>query len=102
MLFKCVKASRACCGGRGGFSWCQSILASVAYVLELASCHLVISGVNWPECLCLQPASCVPWLLEVSWEAFRLWGLQRSRHAADDLPWQKEQAGKEVEFEQRK
>jgi hypothetical protein len=41
-------------------------------------------------------------LLEVSWEAFRLWGLQRSRHAADDLPWQKEQAGKEVEFEQRK
>lgn len=27
-----------------------AILVSVAYVLKLASCHLLISGVNWPIC----------------------------------------------------
>lgn len=114
------------------------MLACVAYDLILASCHLVISVVNWPGCLCLESASCAPGLLlvdgrsvslavadllgdlhtvgssesmhakksvgfrvspgrplhcggllpcvqQISWEAFRLWGLQRDRHA-DDLP----------------
>ena len=69
-------------------------LASAVYGLVLASQQLVISGVKWPGCLCLEPASCVLGLLQVSWETcdpdlswevFRLWGLQRGR-LADDLP----------------
>ena len=39
------------------FSWWQNTLASLAYVLAFASCHLVSAGVNWPGCLCLEPAS---------------------------------------------
>jgi hypothetical protein len=45
--------SRAHCGGRTGFWWCQVALVSVSYVPALASCHLVISGVSW---------SCYLWL----------------------------------------
>ena len=30
-------------------------LVSVAYVLVLASLNLVISGINWPCCPCLEP-----------------------------------------------
>jgi hypothetical protein len=40
--------------------------ASVAYGLVLAPHHLVISGVSWSESLCLESASCVPVLLQVS------------------------------------
>jgi hypothetical protein len=43
--------------------------------LVLASCF--ISGVIWPGCLCLEPASCVPGLLQVSWETCGL-GCSRS------------------------
>lgn len=56
----CVGASRACCGKRTVFWWYQSILTSVAYDLVLVSCHLVISGLNWTECVCLETAYCVP------------------------------------------
>ena len=45
-------------------------------------------GCRWgvlKEVLCLEPVSCVPELLLVSWEAFRLWGLQRDRHVNDIL-----------------
>jgi hypothetical protein len=52
--------SRACFGGKDGFLSFQSILASVAYDLALASDHLVFSGISWPGYLCLEPASCVP------------------------------------------
>ena len=55
MLFRYVGVSRACCCGRTGLWWCQGILASVAYVLTLAFCHLLISGVNFPGCLCSLP-----------------------------------------------
>ena len=36
----------------------------------------------------------------ISWEAFKLWVLERDQHT-DDLPQQKAQVGKEMEFEQR-
>ena len=45
-LFWCVGISSACCGGRTGFWWCQITLVSFAYILALASCHLVISVVS--------------------------------------------------------
>jgi hypothetical protein len=45
--------SRACSGGRTGFWWHHVALVSAAYVLALASCHLVISGVSWSCCLWL-------------------------------------------------
>jgi hypothetical protein len=47
LLFRYVWVWRAWCGGRTGFWWCQVALISVAYVLVLPSCHLVISGVSW-------------------------------------------------------
>jgi hypothetical protein len=56
----CVGVSRTHCGGKTGFWWCQVALVSVAYVLALASCHLVISGVSLSCCLWLwlvSPAS---------------------------------------------
>ena len=53
LFFWYVGTSRAHCGRRTGFWWCQIILVSVAYVLALASCHLVISGVSWSCCLWL-------------------------------------------------
>ena len=53
LIFWFVGVSRACCGGRTGFWWCQVALVSVVYVLALGSCHLVISGVSWYSC---------PWL----------------------------------------
>jgi hypothetical protein len=62
MVFRCVVAFRACCGGRTKFWWCQSILASVAYGIVLVSCNVFISGFNWLECLCLEPTSYVPGL----------------------------------------
>jgi hypothetical protein len=43
----------ACCGGRNGIWWCQIALISVAYVIVLASCHLVVSGISWPCCFWL-------------------------------------------------
>jgi len=57
--------SRTCCGGRTGF-WCWQVkLVSVAYVLKLASYHLVISGVFWPPYLWLEPVlwACDPVIL---------------------------------------
>jgi hypothetical protein len=60
LLFWCVGVSRAHCVGRIGFWWCQVTLVSIVYVLALASCHLVISGVSWSCCLWLwlvSPAS---------------------------------------------
>lgn len=43
----CLQVSRACCGERARFQWCQVALVSVAYVLVLTSHHVVISVVNW-------------------------------------------------------
>jgi hypothetical protein len=53
LLFWCVGVSRACCGGSTWFWWYQVALVSIAYVLALASPHLVLSGVSW---------SCSLWL----------------------------------------
>ena len=39
-----------CCGGRTGYWWRQLALVSVVYVLALASCHLIISGISWSHC----------------------------------------------------
>lgn len=44
--------------------------ASVAYGLVFDSHHVVISGVKWPVYLCLKSASCVPGLLQVSWDTY--------------------------------
>jgi hypothetical protein len=43
----------ACCGGRTGFWWGHVALVSVAYILVLASWHLVISGGSWSCCVWL-------------------------------------------------
>lgn len=40
------------------------------------------------------------WLQQVSWEAFRLWGVQRRRHT-DGLPQWEVQARREEEFKRR-
>jgi hypothetical protein len=53
LAFLMCWGNQACCGMRTGFWWCQEALVSVAYVLALAFCHLVISGVNWSCCLWL-------------------------------------------------
>ena len=56
-------------------------LVFVAYVLVLVSHHLVISGVNWPHCLWLEPAPPMslwswmcryPWVGE-GWAATEVW-----------------------------
>lgn len=55
LLFGCVRVYRAFCGGKTRF-WCwQVALVSVAYNVALASRYLVISGVNSPSCLWLEP-----------------------------------------------
>jgi hypothetical protein len=53
LLFSYVGLSRAQCGGKTGFCWCQVALISIACVLVLASGHLVISGISWSCCLWL-------------------------------------------------
>ena len=50
MPFCCVGVSRTCCDGRTGFWWGKFALVSIAYVLSLASHHLVISCVSWSCC----------------------------------------------------
>ena len=46
-----------CWGNQGSLWWensvlmMQVVLVSVAYVLELAFCHLTISGFSWSCCL---------------------------------------------------
>lgn len=70
MVFRCVVVSRICDGRTGFWWWCQSILTSVVYDLVLSSHHLVISAVNWPGCICLETISCVPGLLQDSWETY--------------------------------
>lgn len=42
--------------GELGSDCAKNTLASVDYVLELASYHMVISGVNWPLCVSLSGA----------------------------------------------
>lgn len=46
------------------------ILRSVAYGLMLVSRHLINCDVSWSGCFWVEPASCAPGLLKVSWEAF--------------------------------
>jgi hypothetical protein len=41
----------------------SNVFGFFIYSLALASHHLVISGFNWPGCLCLQLASCASGLL---------------------------------------
>lgn len=48
------------------------------FYLLLASHHLVISVVNWPCFLCLKPTFFVPGLQQVSWDAFRLYDVERA------------------------
>jgi hypothetical protein len=72
---------RACCSRRAG---CHIALVSVGYVLVLAFCHLVISGVSWPGCPGLEKASqeasraVCSGLEQVSWEAGRTVSLVRA------------------------
>ena len=61
LAFRCVWVFGACCDGKTGFWQWHVAFVSVAYVLTLASHHLVISGVSWPFCLWLEfvfPWSC--------------------------------------------
>jgi hypothetical protein len=44
----------------GGISEFDDALVSVAYVLPLASSHVVISGVSWSCCLTVACSSCEP------------------------------------------
>jgi hypothetical protein len=55
LLFWCDGVSRTCYGGRIGFWCCQVILVSVAYVLMLASCHLIISSATCSCYIWLEP-----------------------------------------------
>jgi hypothetical protein len=55
LLYRYVGVSRACCCVRTGFWCCQVALVSVAFILVLASCELIISCVNWPCYLWLEP-----------------------------------------------
>jgi hypothetical protein len=64
LLLRCVEVFRACCSGITGLWLCHVTLISVAYMLVLDSCHLVISGVNWLCCLWLDTIS--PMILVVS------------------------------------
>ena len=48
--------SSTCYGGRVWFWWCQVTLVSVASVLILASCHLIISSACCPQYIWLEPA----------------------------------------------
>ena len=71
-----VRVSRFCSGRTNGLWWCQGALVSVAYVLMIASHHLVISGVNCPWCLwvdLVHPVSLWAWLWCRSWESRCLW-----------------------------
>ena len=71
-----VRVSRAGCGRRIELWWYQLALVSVAYVLMIASHHLVISGVNCPWCLwvdLVHPVSLWAWLWCRSWESRCLW-----------------------------
>ena len=75
---------RACFSGRTGFWWCPHILASVAYGLELAFCHLL-----FPSCFRSHVVpSLWPWLYETTSGAFKLGALHRSRKTVYLLPWQ--------------
>jgi hypothetical protein len=38
----------------------------------VASCHLVISAINWSGYLCLESTSCVPRLWQLSWRPVAL------------------------------
>ena len=51
-------------GGRTGFWWCQVTLISVACLLMLVSCHMVISSATCPHCIWLEPVP--PVILVVS------------------------------------
>jgi hypothetical protein len=64
LLFWCVEVSRTCYGGRIRFWWCQVILVSVAYVLVLASHHVIISSTTCPGYVWLEPV--LPVVLVVS------------------------------------
>lgn len=68
MLFRCSAVAMSSCWGRSGVCWCHSILATLAYDLVLVSHDLLISGVYWPGCLCLEPVSCAPGLQQISYE----------------------------------
>jgi hypothetical protein len=70
LLFQCVGIFRTCCGGSSGFLWCQVALLSFGKDLELASCHLIISGVSWSCCLLLElvlPVSLWSQVCQHSW-----------------------------------
>ena len=56
-------------GGRIGFWWCHVTLVSVASVLALASCHLIISSVPCPCYIWLEPLFPV---IQVEWELLRV------------------------------
>ena len=68
-------------GGRTGFWWCQIALVSVANVLALASCHLVICGVSWSCCLWLWLVPPVSQCVSTSWRPVlsgRILGMTRA------------------------
>ena len=66
IIIRCDFKSKSCisnvmgnpglAGGRTGLSWCQVALVSLAYVLMLASCHLIISCAPCPQYIWLEPS----------------------------------------------
>jgi hypothetical protein len=89
----------ACFAVRTGFIWCVNILTSVVYYgFVLTSLYLVIwCSLPWMPLsgaclLCPWVATSHlgdlwPFLWVISWEAFRQWGPQRSKVAADVPRW---------------
>lgn len=77
LLFRYVWVSRALWGERTGFWRCQVILVNVAYVLALASGHLVISGVLLTGlCLLLEPVAPVAPVSLWACEPMSLWAYE--------------------------
>jgi hypothetical protein len=69
LLFRCDVVSATWYGGRIEFWWCQVTLVSVAYVLILASCHLVIFSATCPGYVWLEPVLLWSWLCQNSSES---------------------------------
>jgi hypothetical protein len=94
-IFWCECVSRTCYGGRIGLWWWHVTLVSVAHVLMLDSCHLIISGATCPHYIWLEtvlpvilvvsetavsvilwfcdPVILRSWVCQSSWESSCLW-----------------------------
>ena len=65
-----------CYGRRVWFWWCHVTLRSIASVLTLASCHLIISSASCPQYMCLEPVlPIIPVDSGLLWVQLSLWSL---------------------------